>query len=73
MDAPLDTTPRLLRHDGAERRRPFAEYQGAERRVPDPSTEQDHPEQFYPPPGELPQGNLAHSSPPTIRLDDQGR
>ena len=52
MDAPLDT-PLLLRHDGAERRRPCAEYQGAERRVPDPATEQDHPEQWEPQPGEL--------------------
>ena len=37
-----------LRHDGDERRRPIADYRGAERRVPDPSTEQDHPELHEP-------------------------
>jgi hypothetical protein len=47
MDAPLDT-PVLPRHDGAERRRAFGEYPGAERRIIDPATEQDHPELFYP-------------------------
>jgi len=67
MDAPLDT-PLLLRHDGAERRRPCGEYRGAERRTPDPTTEQDHPEQFYPQPEEF-----GTSSRAEIRLDDQGR
>lgn len=37
-----------LRYDGDERRRPGAGYQGAERRVADPSTEQDHPELHEP-------------------------
>jgi hypothetical protein len=37
----------LRRYDGEERRRPRARaYFGAERRIPDPCTEQDHPEQF---------------------------
>jgi len=49
MEAPLQT-PQLERYDGAERRRSFGVYPGAERRVLDPSTEQDHPEQFYPEP-----------------------
>ena len=37
----------LPRHDGEDlRRRPLAAHAGAERRIPDPATEQDHPEQF---------------------------
>jgi hypothetical protein len=52
MDASLDT-PVLARHDGEERRRPCAGYEGAERRTPDPATEQDHPELFHPQAGEL--------------------
>ena len=45
MDAPLEI---LLppRYDGAERRRSGGQYDGVERRVPDPSTEQDHPELY---------------------------
>ena len=47
MDAPLET-PFLPRHDGDDRRLSRAEFQGADRRVPDPCTEQDHPELYYP-------------------------
>jgi hypothetical protein len=54
MDASLQA-PLFLRYDGAERRRSFAEYQGTERRLVDPSTEQDHPELFYPQPDALQQ------------------
>lgn len=48
MEAPFQI-PLSLRYDGIERRRAFGEYPGAERRVPDPATEQDHPELFCPP------------------------
>jgi len=54
MDAPFQI-PLPLRYDGDERRRAFGEYPGAERRVLDPSTEQDHPELFYPQPDDLQQ------------------
>ena len=47
MDAPFQL-PLALRYDGDERRRPSAQYPGAERRVPDPSTEQDHAELHEP-------------------------
>ena len=40
--------PLALRYDGDERRRPIGEYHGAERRVRDPFTEQDHPELYEP-------------------------
>ena len=53
MSSPLDTA--LLRYDGVERRRSCREYSGVERRLLDPSTEQDHPELFYPQPAELQQ------------------
>ena len=36
----------LRRHDGEERRRPFTDYVGDERRIMDPPTEQDHPEEL---------------------------
>jgi hypothetical protein len=52
MDAPLQLAL-PLRYDGAERRRAFGEYPGAERRLLDPSTEQDHPELYEPQPGEI--------------------
>lgn len=45
MDAPLQI-PLPLRYYGAERRVSRAEYPAAERRVLDPSTEQDHPELY---------------------------
>jgi hypothetical protein len=39
--------PPMRRHDGEERRKaPRGDYAGEERRVPDPCTEQDHPEHF---------------------------
>jgi hypothetical protein len=39
----LEPAPQTLRrYDGEERRRPFAEYVGEERRIIDPPTEQDH-------------------------------
>jgi len=43
----LTPPPLLRRYDGEERRRcaPGA-WPGDERRIPDPATEQDHPEQF---------------------------
>ena len=51
MDAPLeqeDLQP-LLRYDGEERRRrALVEWAGIDRRVMDPPTEQDHPEEFGP-------------------------
>ena len=47
MDAQL-ATPILRRHDGDDRRVSRAAYQGAERRVPDPSTEQDDAELYEP-------------------------
>ncbi|HWI38941.1 MAG TPA: hypothetical protein VNU64_21005 [Burkholderiales bacterium] len=40
--------PGLLRYDGADRRRSRAAYHGPERRVTDPSTEQDHAELWEP-------------------------
>jgi len=36
----------LRRHDGEERRRPFPEDVTEERRIMDPPTEQDHPEEL---------------------------
>ena len=52
MNAPFQL-PLALRYDGDERRRPGAQFPGPERRVPDPSTEQDHPELHEPEPVEL--------------------
>lgn len=44
-DALLDIRV-VARYDGIDRRRPCADYLGAERRVPDPMTEQDRPELY---------------------------
>jgi len=48
MDAPVEQPllQPLPRYDGEDRRRARAAYHGVERRIPDPCTEQDHPEQF---------------------------
>jgi hypothetical protein len=45
MDALLDLRV-AARYDGDDRRRSCADYLGAERRVPDPMTEQDRPELY---------------------------
>ena len=45
MDALLDMRA-AARYDGADRRISCAGYVGAERRVPDPMTEQDRPELY---------------------------
>ena len=47
MDATLQL-PLPLHYDGAERRLSRSEYLGPERRMGDPSTEQDHPELYEP-------------------------
>ena len=39
----------MRRYDGVERRGPFVEYVGVERRVIDPPTEQDHPSEWFGP------------------------
>ena len=52
MEAPRQL-PFPLRYDGDERRRSRARHRGAERRTPDPATEQDHPEEYELKPGEL--------------------
>jgi len=45
LESLLELQPEpLRRYDGEERRRLYAEYVGDERRVMDPPTEQDHPE-----------------------------
>ena len=47
MDAPIDQQPQPLRsYYGEERRSARAQYSGVERRVMEPLTEQDHPEEF---------------------------
>ena len=47
MDGPLDSQARpLRRYYGEERRCARAKYSGEERRVIEPPTEQDHPEEF---------------------------
>lgn len=45
MDALLDMRV-AARYDGEDRRSSCADYLGAERRVPDPMTEQDRPELY---------------------------
>jgi hypothetical protein len=51
IDPPLEEPLQLQtlpRYEGDERRRPRSEWLGIERRLIDPPTEQDHPEEFGP-------------------------